>query len=103
MLAGLHHLEDLNEQVEVGTLGGSQWVHFEERDDATHEVAATLHREAKQDLAMVTRSVLLDDSTAPEDLDEVVECGPRRGGLGDGELVLDLPAEPTPGVSHHRD
>jgi hypothetical protein len=23
-------------------------------------------------------------------------------GLSDGELVLDLPAEPTPGVAHHR-
>ena len=34
---------------------------------------------------------------------EEVECGSRRCGLGDGELVLDLPAEPTPRVAHHRD
>ena len=39
----------------------------------------------------------------PEQLEELDERRPRRRGLGDGELVLDLPAEPTPGVAHHRD
>jgi hypothetical protein len=47
--------------------------------------------------------VLLDDSPAPKDLREDFECRPRRCGLDDGEFVLYLPAEPTPGVSHHRD
>ena len=103
MLTGLHHLEDLCEQFEVGSLGGSQWVYFEERHHTTDKVIATLHAEAQQDLAMVTWPVLLDDAPAAEDLDEDFECRPRRRGLGDGELVLDLPAEPTPGVSHHRD
>src|SRR6478672_2270855 len=52
---------------------------------------------------MVERAMLLDHPPTPEDLDEDLERRPRRCGLGDGELVLDLPAEPTPVVAHHRD
>src|SRR5207237_1764662 len=52
---------------------------------------------------MIAWSMLPDDVPAPEHLKEVLERRPRRRGLGDGELVLDLPAEPTPGVGHHRD
>ena len=52
---------------------------------------------------MVVGAMLLDHHAAPEHLTEEFErCSGRRS-LGDGELVLDLPAEPTPGVSHHRD
>ena len=52
---------------------------------------------------MVVGAMLLDHHAAPEHLTEEFErCSGRRS-LGDGELVLDLPAEPTPGVAHHRD
>src|SRR6266542_3356748 len=40
---------------------------------------------------------------APEDSLDELECEPRRCGLGDRELVLDLPAEEAPAVAHHRD
>ena len=52
---------------------------------------------------MITRPVLLDDVAAPKDLDQVLERRPRCCCLGDGELVLDLPAEEAPGIAHDRD
>src|SRR5262245_20440125 len=52
---------------------------------------------------MIERSMLLDDAPAPEHLDEEVERRPRCCSLRDGKLVLDLPAEPTSVVAHHRD
>src|SRR4051812_33290429 len=52
---------------------------------------------------MIEWTMLLDDAPTPEHLCEEFERRPRGRGLGDGEFVLDLPAEPTPGVAHHRD
>jgi hypothetical protein len=103
MRSFLHAAQDESESLEVGTLGGSQWVCLEERHHPIDQLAATLHGEAKQHLPMIERTMLLDDAPAPEDLSEDFEGRPRRCSLDDGELVLDLPAEPTPGVSHHRD
>ncbi|HVI79795.1 MAG TPA: hypothetical protein VM715_16815, partial [Candidatus Acidoferrum sp.] len=93
----LHGLQDESESLEVGTLGGSQWVCLEERHHSIDELAAPLHREAEQHLSMIEWSVLLDDAPAPEHPLEEFERRPRGCSLGDGEFVLDLPAEPTPG------
>ncbi len=101
MLPSLHHLEDMSESLEVGALRGSQWVCLEERHHSTDQLATPLHGETEQRLTMVERPMLLDDAPAPEHLDEEFERRPRGCGLRDGELVLDLPAEPTPVVAHH--
>src|SRR4051794_5974712 len=103
MRSFLHASQDESESLEVGTLRGSQRVCFEERHHPLQQLAAPLHREAKQHLPMIEWSMLLDDAPTPEHLSEEFERRPRGCGLDDGELVLDLPAEPTPGVAHHRD
>ena len=99
----LHHPQDGGERLEVGLLRGDQWVLFEERHDHRYQVAASLHGEAKQRVAMVVVAPVLDDLAAPEHLLEEFERRPRRRRLGDRELVLDLPAEEAPWVAHDRD
>ena len=99
----LHESQDVSESLEVGSLGGSQWVCLEERHHPLDEQFPPLHGEAEQDLPVIGWTALLDDLPAREHLLEVFERRPRGLGLGDGELVLDLPAEPTPGVPDHRD
>src|ERR687887_1238931 len=54
-------------------------------------------------MTMVVAAPILDDLPTPEQPLQEFECGPRRCGLGDRELVLDLPAEEAPGISHDRD
>jgi hypothetical protein len=51
---------------------------------------------------MIVGAVALDDRSATEEPDELFKGGPRRCGLGYGELMLDLPAEPAPIVAHYR-
>ena len=51
---------------------------------------------------MVVVSDALDDRAAAEELPEELDRGSRRCGLRDRELVLDLPAERTGRVAHHR-
>jgi hypothetical protein len=103
VLALLHADEDLRELLEVVPLGGSQRVHFEERNHDAHQLVAALHGEAQQIVPVVVVAVLLDDAPAPEDLTEDLERRPRRCRLRDRELVLDLPAECTARVADHRD
>src|SRR6266540_4364196 len=52
---------------------------------------------------MIVGAVVRDQVAAAEHLYEALERGPGVSGLGDRELVLDLPADSTPGVAHHRD
>src|SRR4029434_4500726 len=51
-------------------------------------------------MAMVVVAPVLDDLATPEHLLEEFERQPGRRRLGDRELVLDLPAEETPGIAH---
>ena len=52
---------------------------------------------------MVVVAGALDQVPAAELLDEEFECRPGGCGLGDRELMLDLPAESATRVAHHRD
>jgi hypothetical protein len=99
----LHESQDVSESLEVGSLRGSQWVCLEERHHPFYEQFTPLHGEAEQDLLMIGWPALLNYVPAPEHLLQEFERRPRWLGLGDGEFVLDLPAEPTPGVPDHRD
>jgi hypothetical protein len=75
---------------------------FEERDHSAHQVTPTLHGEAAEWRAVACWSELLDDSTAPEEVDEDLECVSARTKLCDGELGLDLPTQPTQMVRDER-
>src|SRR4029453_11212291 len=98
-----HHLQDGGERLEVGAFRGDQWIRLEERHDDLDQLAPPLHREAKQRVAGVVVAPVLDDLPAPEHLLEEFERWSGRRGLGDRELVLDLPAEEAPGIAHDRD
>jgi len=98
----LHHAQDGNEPFEVELLGSSQWTLFEDRHHTIDEVASTLHGEAQERLAVIVVALVLDNAAAIEDSDEEFECRPAARGLGDRELVLDLPAESEPCVTNNR-
>jgi hypothetical protein len=78
----LHHPEDGRERHEVGSLGGDQWVLFEERDDHRGQLAPALQGEAQERMTMVVMTVILDDLPTPEDSLNEFECVPRGCGLG---------------------
>jgi hypothetical protein len=93
----------VGELLEVELLCGDQWAHFEERHHSIQQLATPLHTEAEQRVAMIAWPRLLHDRAAPKHLDEALERSAGRSGLRDGELVLDLPAEPTRGIPNHAD
>jgi hypothetical protein len=45
--SALHQLEDLDEQPEVGVLGGSQWMLLETRCHDVHEIFPSFHGETR--------------------------------------------------------
>ena len=62
----------------------------------------TAYRIPHQAVAVVVTPVVADDRAATEELHEFLECVSRWRCLGHRKLVLDLPAESEPGVTHHR-
>jgi hypothetical protein len=80
-----------------------KWVLLEERHNHRGQFLPALHGEAQERMTMIVVTPTLDDLPASEDSLKEFRCGPRGCGLGDRELVLDLPAEEAPAVSHHRD
>src|SRR5205085_1453799 len=96
-----HPTDDHGERLEVRALRSYQWVCFEERNDPPDEVGTTLDRQPQKRVAMIVLPHAFDHGAAPDDVANDVEGGSRWLGLRDGELMLDLPAEPTRGVTHH--
>ena len=103
MCTTLHEAQDACPLLEVELLRSSEWVFLEERDDDLHELAAPLHGEAERRAPIIVSMPVLDDPPTPEVLEKHFERSDGAGRLRHRELMLDLPAESTGCVAHHRD
>ena len=93
MTALPHQADHCRELVELRSFRRSQWVSFEERNDAPLEVDERPHGPSPHVMSMVVMPAVDTDVTAPEVLLQVLQNMRAWRCLDDDELRLNLPTE----------
>ena len=97
-----HQRDDSGEPAELFRLRRSQWVFFEERDDALLEVIERTHLVTVHRLPVVVRPSIDRDVAASEEVLQVMQHSGAPFCLDDRKTRLDLPTEPTRSVPEDR-
>jgi hypothetical protein len=97
-----HHPHNNRKLLELFGFCRSQWVLFEERDNAANQVFESIHIIPVQVLSMVVASSVDEDSAAFEELSQLVQDMHASRPLNHSEYRLDLPAQSHGGASEDR-
>ena len=98
----LHQADYGCETGEIAGLGGSQWVHFEERKDSSRQVHQTSDVKTPNVLPVVVVPAIHIDRPASKEMLQLVQYLHTPSSLHDRELGLDLPAESTRSILEDR-
>ena len=100
--AELHHADDNSELLKLIGFRRSQWVRFEKRNDAVHQVGKRSDVEAPEILPMVVVPAVQADTTASKEVLQLVQNAHAPLSLRHRELGLDLPSQATRAVAEDR-
>jgi hypothetical protein len=98
----LFHANDTRELDEIITLSRSQWMLFEERDNAAPKILGWPHIVSIEVLPMIVVPTVHVDLTAFEELLQFVQYMHAPFSLDDRKGRLDLPADPVRPVAKDR-
>jgi hypothetical protein len=102
MEALLFHANDTCELLEIITLRGSQWIRFEERNDAISQINGRPDVIPIQVLPVIIVSTIDIDTTASEELPQLMQDNLAPFSLNHGESGLNLPTYAIGSISKDR-
>ena|SRR5687767_11029799 len=97
-----HQRDDSGEPAELVRLRRSQWVFFEERNDALLKLVERTHLVPVHRLAVIVRSTIDRHVAASKEVLQVMQHSGAPFRLNDREARLDLPTEPARSVPEDR-
>ena len=100
--AELHHADDNSKLLKLIGFRRSQWVRFEKRNDAVHQVGKRSDVETPEILPMVVVPAVDADTAASEEVLQLVQDMHAPLPLHHRELGLDLPSQATRAVPEDR-
>jgi hypothetical protein len=98
----LHQADDRCEAGKVTGLGGSQWVCFEKRKDASRQIHQTSDVKPPDVFSVIVMSAIDIDRPASKELLQLVQYMHTPSSLHDRELGLHLPAESARSILEDR-
>jgi len=100
--AQFHHADDNSELLKLIGFRRSQWVCFEKRNDAVHQVGKRSDVETPEILPMVVVPAVQADTAASKEVLQLVQDMHAPLSLYHRELGLDLPSQATRAVAEDR-